>query len=364
MDTSKEITLALDKAKKEGANLLLPSTTLETLSEFHQPVIDSVVLSSEADDGDIYLQEKGTGKKPSKYAIAKQGLLKLSNCAGVIWHPTETRRTDNRADRNYVSYQAVGGVRKTDGTPIFFKAEYDVDFEVVEDEIREQYRLKAQKYESAKGDEDYKWWHKKSKQEKADYLENCVRRDLLQKRKHKLKLAETGAMNRVIRALLNLKNTYTKAELQKPFVIARIVLKPDYNDPEVKRLLVEASVKAMTQIYGPESASDIFQPVDLPHEVAIEELKNVSPDTTESGAADEDPGDLEPDGEAMGDSLEVDFQNQDNEGKIKTLLLLAHQKDYDVAKKLKKPLAKFTDGELLGFFQKLQSMNTVNENPF
>jgi len=355
-ETNEKITTAIEKAKSEKANVLLPSTKLETLSEFHHPVLETVTLSPVPDDGDVYVQEKGAKDKSNKYAITKQGLLKLSNCAGVIWHPSETRRTDNRADRNYVSYQAVGGVRKSDGTPIFFKSEFDLDFEVVEDEIREQYRLKEQKYEGKK--EDHAWWHKKSKTAKKEYIENCVRRDLLQKRKHKMKLAETGAMTRVIRALLNLKNTYTKTELEKPFVIARIVLKPDYSDPEVRKLLIEASVKAMTGVYGTPSMDEVFPPIELPHEEAIRDLQNVNPD---EDPPDGDPGEMEPD-EDVPDKEEFDFSNSDKDQKIKTLLILAHKKNYDV-KILKKPMAKFTDEQLLGFFQKLQGMATVNGDP-
>ena len=45
----------------------------------------------------------------------------------------------------------------------------------------------------------------------------------------------------------------------------------------------------------------------------------------------------------------------DPDQKIKTLLILAHRKNYDV-KTTKKPLAEFSDDQLLGFFQKLQGM--------
>lgn len=47
--------------------------------------------------------------------------------------------------------------------------------------------------------------------------------------------AQTGAILRVIRALLGIKGTYSKAELEKPFVVPTVTFAPDYTDPTVRR---------------------------------------------------------------------------------------------------------------------------------
>ncbi len=246
--------LSIEQYRARSYNVLVPSQTMRSYSDMHEPVLEQVFISPNTDDGDVYEQEKAYGKKPAKYALTKQALMKLSSCAGIMWHPTETRRTDNRSDKDYISYQAVGGVRKSDGAWIFFKSEYDLDFEVIEMEIEESYRKKQAGYES---DQENKWWPKMTSEQQEAYIQGCIRRDLLQKRKHKLKLAESGALNRVTRTLLGIKNTYTRKELESPFVVARVVFKPDYNDPAVRRQLTQASISAVTNIFGP---APVFNP--------------------------------------------------------------------------------------------------------
>ena len=231
----------LEKYKAQGANILMPSIHIAGMSEFHSAVVETVQLSVNPEDGDVYPHDTD-GKK---FRPTKQALMKLSVCAGVIWSPTESRRVDNGADRNYIAYKVVGGIKKADGQPVFFSAEYDIDFEVIEEELRDLYEKKAIKMKD------------KTAKERAEYVDYCVRREILQKRKFKLRLCEAGAMNRVLRMLLGIKQAYTVAELQKPFVMARIVFRPDYNDKEVRRQLVDAHIKAMTGIYGPGSATAV-----------------------------------------------------------------------------------------------------------
>lgn len=229
----------IEKARTAGANLLMPSTRIEGLSEFHSPVLEMVKISANPDDGDVYDHDNVDASSPKKkYRLTKQAIMKLTVCAGVIWSPSESKRVDNRSDRNYICYQAVGGIKKADGTPVFFKAESDLDFELVDQELRELYEGKA------------KWLKKGEKpnerpataQEKAEYIEYCVKRDLLQKRKFGLRLCEASAMNRVARELLGLKQAYTKTELAQPFVMVRIVFKPDYNDKQVKAAILDAHI--------------------------------------------------------------------------------------------------------------------------
>jgi len=253
--TAKEqdISTELEKYKKEGCNLLMPSTHIAGLSEYHQPIIETVQLSIKPDDGDVYPHDGSDDGAGKKWRPTKQALMKLSVCAGVIWSPTETKRTDNGASRDYISYKAVGGIKKADGQPVFFSAEYDMDFEVIEEEIRESHTKKVNAWKNKPADVQGK-------------IEELTRRDVLQKRKHKLKLCEAGAMNRVLRMLLGLKQSYTTVELQKPFVMARIVFRPDFSDAAVRKQFVDASIKAMTGIYGPQALDQEIRnskPIDI-----------------------------------------------------------------------------------------------------
>lgn len=231
-------------AAKQGANMLMPTTEIRGLSQLHVPVVDSVYLSANPQGGDVYPEKTSSD---TKFRIAAQGLRKLAVAAGITWHPYECKRTDNRQDRDYVSYQAVGSIKKNDGTSVAWKGEFDLDLHVVEQELRELYHNKS------------KNWNKTDR-EKETYIETSMKRDLLQKRKHKVKLCETGAMNRVIRAILGLHSSYSKAELSKPFVVLRIVFQPDFSDPETKRQITAAAIASMTGVYGAPAP----QPIDVP----------------------------------------------------------------------------------------------------
>jgi len=304
----KDISTALEKYKQAGANLLMPSTHIAGLSEFHQPVIETVQLSTDPNNGDVYAHDDAQGGPNKKWRPTKQALMKLSVCAGVIWSPTESKRIDNGADRNYIAYKAVGGIKKADGQPVFFSAEYDLDFEVVAEELKTNYEMKAKYLKKDNGQ------RQATDKEKVEYVDYCVNRDLLQKRKNKLKLCEAGAMNRVLRMLLGLKQTYTTKELEQPFVMARIVFRPDFTDAAVKKQFVDASIKAMTGIYGPAAiAQDIkaSEPIDI----------------TPIGK-EEEPG---ANGDDKPDSMVIDFENSDELGQCKAITNISLQKGYDLA---------------------------------
>lgn len=324
----------IEKAKKAGMNLLLPSTHIEGLSEFHSPVIDYVELSSEPADGDVYYHSESKKLVPSK-----QGLMKLAVCAGIMWDMSQTKRTDNRQSRDYVSYSAVGAVRKADGTLIPFPAEYDMDFEVIEEKLRDQYGKKGR---SAN----------KSGDELQGYIDYCVKRDILYKREHKLKICEAGAMNRVIRSLLGLKSGYTKQELKKPFVVARIVFRPDYSDPQIRNLMIQKSIESLTSVYGGGEQPMLTPPCTIPPEADLK-VEEIEPPKVEEKP--EDRNELT--------SEEADFLASDRASKIDTLKKLAKRKGYDL-KQLKKPLAEFEDNNLEAFFDKLTGMVDEDDMPF
>ena len=340
-----DLTTELEVYKKQGANLLMPSTQIEGLSEFHAPVIEKVTLSSNPGDGDVYPHSDEDDPNKQKFRLTKQALMKLSVCAGIIWSVSETRRVDDGSNRNYVCYQAVGGLKKADGTPIFFKAQYDMDFEVVEAELRALYEKKT----------TGQWAKNKSPKEKAEYVEYCITRDMLQKRKHKLKLAEAGAMNRVVREILGLKNTYSIAELAKPFVMARIVFRPDYSDKDVKAKMIDAHIKAMTGVYGDSAIANVTR------ETAAIDITPIPEDeeSPDNGNSKEPVDTLE--------SSVIDFQNSDDFGQCKALTDMANRVGYDLNDFMKrakvKTLTVFSAEKRIDLFKHLLSLPEKGEQP-
>ncbi len=326
----------LQEYKDKGCHMLIPTTQrIDDLSDQFSIVIDTVLLSGHPKDRDVYPHENGTydynandWKNPKtaaeqKVRISKHGLDKLAILSGIIWSPTLCRQIRDPKVEGRIAYEAVGRVRKPDGTPYFIPKLYAMDIEVERQKLEFQYAKKEKK------DRDY-----------------LVERDLLQKKGNLSELCESGARNRVTREILCLNNFYTVAELKNEFVMARIVPKLDLNDPYTKRRLVDLQLAAMTGIYGaaepPQRLIECEAPIDIKvvEESAAEEQPNGKPDPIESAI--------------------IDFQNSDDLGQCKALTNTAIQKGYDLAGYLKKSnvkaLTDFNKEKRTGFFKHLLSL--------
>lgn len=316
------ITMELDRYRQSQCNLLIPEIAIGGLSIFHKPVVDKITLSVDPKQGDVYNDSNAHG-----LVISGKGLAKLATTAGIIWDHNRCRRVDDRRDRNYCAYRAIGGLRKPDGAVVWADASYDIDFDVLHDQLLEKYTAKAK--QDKKGQE---------------WIDYCVNRDFQQKLTHKLKLCETGAKNRVIRKLLGLKGTYNPNELKNPFVCPRIVFQPDYNDPMVKEKMIDAHIASMTGLYGPSSV----QSEDYDHPEPASDPEEQPPLTRE---LDPDMPDVDEDivGEA---SQRDDFLNADLEAKVQTLKELARRKRYDLST-IKRPMDQWADQYLVEFYDKL-----------
>ena len=103
-----------------------------------------------------------------------------------------------------------------------------VDLEVIEQEMRDQYEKKSHSLMEQNKKEKKPW----TEEQRKEYVEKNIRRDMLQKRKFRLQLAQTGAMDRVIRKILALKGTYKKEEIEKPFIVPKIALIRIFRTPK------------------------------------------------------------------------------------------------------------------------------------
>lgn len=313
-----EAALELEKYREQKANILCPTTKIDGLSDWHDVVIDSVLLSTNPEDGDVYKQQLNS----KFFIISGQGLQKLAVCAGVVWNPRETKATT--LEKNYVAYNAVGCIRKTDGQMVCFQSEYDIDMDVIEDEIRQNYAKKQADYLDP-GNTKAGWFRKMDKASQKAYIDNKIREDINFKRRHKTKLAATGAKNRVIRSLLGIKKNYTAEELAKPFVMPRVIIRPDYSDPEVKRTMMQVAIQSMTGVYGP-MPSQVEHDVDDAIDIPEEDFCDVPRD---DGFPDESPDDTMPHDPPAGDPR-LDFENADKGDQVRTLEDLAKRKNFSV----------------------------------
>lgn len=265
------------------ANVLVPTQDIQQVSPWHAARTSIVSVSADPDSGDVFnvgsRWNAETRQSIPLYCLAKPALMRIAAAAGIVWNWRESGAVS--ITRDYVCYKAVGAIRLPDGSWQPILANKEIDLEVIEDEIRDQYAKKADGGVSAADAKLYKGeWRKLqdrnvyylAENEKSRYIEANVRANMIQWRKNKLMRAETGAMLRVIRAALGIKSQYTQAELQKPFIVPRIDFSPDYSDPAVRSALIEHGVQAMASLFGQSAPAAALGPASSPMAAPFEAL--------------------------------------------------------------------------------------------
>jgi len=280
-------------------NLLVPTATDVQLNPFYKFHVEEVPVDLGENSGDIFkVGSVKTGKQDEKgkdiwedvFSLSKPLLNKMAMAAGIQFNPKETY--GERIDRVTYRAQAQGAMRKADGTA---RTETDQKVICLEDE-EEKYRIEfADK--AAKGITDEKqaqaaaeifsgqWvesknkWGKKcqafvvAKEDRDRYIDRSVMVNMALLKKTWAEKAMTGAKLRVIRALLGVKGTYTKAELQKNFAIPTVIFSPDFSDPQVRQAMLTQGMNSVNNMFGTpqiavksvdfESESTVFTQDDL-----------------------------------------------------------------------------------------------------
>lgn len=250
-------------------NLLVPTATDVQLNPFYKFHVEEVPVDLGETSGDIFkVGSVKTGKQDEKgkdiwedvFSLSKPLLNKMAMAAGIQFNPKETY--GERIDRVTYRAQAQGAMRKADGTA---RTETDQKVICLEDE-EEKYRIEFTD-KAAKGITDEKqaqaaaeifsgqWvesknkWGKKcqafvvAKEDRDRYIDRSVMVNMALLKKTWAEKAMTGAKLRVIRALLGVKGTYTKAELQKNFAIPTVIFSPDFSDPQVRQAMLTQGIE-------------------------------------------------------------------------------------------------------------------------
>lgn len=270
--------LAEIQSKYPNCNLLLPSATSVQINPFYKCSVMEVVADTTANSGDIFSVGKvKTGEDRNGKAVyeevfspAKPLLMKLATVAGIQFHPVYT--TVTREDANTYVGKAYGAVRLPDGS---YKTHSETKRICLDDE-ESKYRLEFMD-KSIMGIHDWRaakaasemfkgeWkddpektnqWGKPDKYyviadcDRQKYIERSILVNMTLLRKTASEKAQTGAILRVIRALLGIKGTYTKAELDKPFVVPTVTFAPDYTDPIVRNAMLQQGMNSMGNMFG------------------------------------------------------------------------------------------------------------------
>lgn len=223
-------------ARANNAYVFMPSPILSVEESFYSPFVDFVFLRED----EVYCTKK-------KYRIHYNGLLRFASAAGFEWSAIDTCRTDNRSEKTYCSFRAVGGVRKADGKVYFHKAEDEIDIDILREDYEDLYSSKWEQVKNCTGNQA---WKKDGHQTKKSFVDAMVRRDVRQKQRNKLKLVESGAKARVIRFVLGIQGQYSdeKKVLGMPFIFVSYI--PNIKHPEIRRAVTGSFADTQTMIYG------------------------------------------------------------------------------------------------------------------
>lgn len=282
--------LAEIQSKYQNCNLLIPSATSVQINPFYKCTVMQVTADISENSGDIFKvgnvkvgENNGKAIYADVFSPAKPLLMKLATAAGIQFHPEHT--TVMRENENTYVGKAYGAVRLPDGT---FKTHAETKRICLDDE-EAKYRLefmdksilgitdeKAAKSaaEMFKG----KWidstnkWGKPCKayliddKDRDKYIERSILVNMTLLRKTASEKAQTGAILRVIRALLGIKGTYTIEELKKPFAVPSVNFSPDYSDANVRQAMLRQGMNSMANMFGTTSAPPAIETSMLPSE--------------------------------------------------------------------------------------------------
>lgn len=297
----KDIMASLPEVINEyrGYNLLIPTATDVQLNPFYKFHVEEVSVDLSETSGDIFkVGSVDTGRKDDRgnkiyadaFSLSKPLLNKMAMAAGIQFNPKETY--GERIDRVTYRAQAQGAMRKADGTA---RTETDQKVICLEDE-EDKYRIEFSD-KAAKGIVDEKqakaaaeiyagqWvesknkWGKKcqafviAKEDRERYIERSVMVNMALLKKTWAEKAMTGAKLRVIRALLGVKGTYTRAELQRNFAIPTVIFSPDFSDPQVRQAMLTQGMNSVNNMFGTpqigikrvdfDTENNTFDPADL-----------------------------------------------------------------------------------------------------
>jgi hypothetical protein len=314
----------LTKYKKENYNILLPTTALECIPQMHVLSITVVHISPDPVKKEVY-QLPGS----KEFALTGHALDKIAAAAGVTWVWQACGRIDDGSDPHYCHYRMVGRVRDFDGTIREMPGDKEVDY-----------------------------------RDGSPQIIGFTEKQLTQARQHILSLAQSKAAYRALRKLLQIKSSYSKSELAKPFVVPKLVPNPDLRDPEIKKIFAENMIRGMMNLYGPADMQQPSLPQHTPPAIGAGELDeepDESPDTVSETPALEAPEEAE---QNDADNLFVDeeekkeprevlreaFLKMDAESQIQELGALGTLAGKPLSK-LKKPIEQFSAAERLKLWE-------------
>jgi len=234
-------------------NLILPTETFgDVLGEFEKVTIEMVSVDPDPKGPDCFALKPSSNKR----SLGKRPLMAMANALTLQWDPAHTGGVERtaRMSRN----KATAAMQKPNGQWVILVAEKVIDLDAIEEELRKNAADDAEKGPIVEWKDNYpvrgKW---KNESEKLAHVDREVQRAMIQKKKSRDELGDTGAHLRVIRLALKVKNEYTIEELKKPFAFPHVQIDTDklLADPRMREAALNNMVSASRSIFGPRDSS-------------------------------------------------------------------------------------------------------------
>lgn len=340
-DLLQRINQQLQEAKTKGAHLLAP-LTLQTIPDMHRPVVVSVQIDPEPKNKEVYPQ-RGGGLSLSALAFQK-----FADALGIQWDPKQCRRIDDGSDPNLVHYRMVGRIKALDGTWRVIMGDKEIRLETVIQELTDNYCDKAEAYKR----DDPKFRQTFPTEEAVErWVQEKVRQDALQIKKHMLARAQTGAMARAVKSV-GIRETYTKDELMRPFIFPKLVPDFDPNNPE-DRAFLRAQAAGVTDLLFPASPAAAPGRAALPDPEPRPVEFHALPDLSAAGASVPAASGSAP-MPTPAEQARADFQAADTAQQLKILSDLMARKQFK--EKLKSEPKTWTATARLQFYDHLSAL--------
>jgi hypothetical protein len=198
------------------ANIVFPVTALDQLPPMHKPSLSVIRVDTDMRKKEVY------SINSDQLGLSKHIILKMLNATGAN---VKTQKLTPDSDLDLIRWAAIVWGKLPDGT------------------VHQAQASKAWSWEKCQ----------------AEMKENQAK----QYRQFADEQTETKAILRAARAFLNIKTSYSKEELAKPFIIARSVPDMDMSDPEIRRMYAQRLIDSTFALYGDASAAPALPPSNL-----------------------------------------------------------------------------------------------------
>lgn len=218
----RQVATIVERFRNTGANVLTTASFVEEIPTDHRLVVRVI----EFDRRDFF--STGSGR----YALSKRALEQLASACGIIWRVDLTGRMDSRAHPNYVEFRAAAAAPDAQtGTPRLYSATCAMD-------LRDGSAATEEILQKRNG-----------------------KRQLQQKRRFIVALADTGARLRVIRQVIPVRSDYTENEIARPFVTVAMIYQPGVDDEGTRQQMVREAFRARQSMYYGAAAAGVGNPI-------------------------------------------------------------------------------------------------------